>query len=190
MPRRKKNDLNLPPGVSHEWRNSGSLRLKWRNRIQLDDGSISTEQKSTTVASIAEARALGAVIGKGLRDKGYFYVGDAPYRSTDEDIEDVFLAYLRWKRDFEKRAPNTISNIAHAFGRFTRGHRALLGLTDNAMITARSMTLDVYRKWVMWANTKGNHGKPYGEGTVYQTAFVILDAWTWAADQRDGNSVK
>tara|TARA_B100001989_G_scaffold237681_1_gene200522 strand:+ start:223 stop:450 length:228 start_codon:yes stop_codon:yes gene_type:complete len=67
MPRKKKNDLNLPPGVSHEWRKSGSLRLKWRNRIQLDDGSIGEEQKSTTVSGPAEARELGQVIGKALR---------------------------------------------------------------------------------------------------------------------------
>lgn len=190
MPRKKKNDLNLPPGVSHEWRESGSLRLKWRNRIQLDDGSIGEEQKSTTVSGPAEARELGQAIGKALREHGYFYVEDGRYRASDVDLEDVFLGYLEWKRDFEKRSPNTISNIAHAFGRFVRGHRELLDLEADDMIPARSLTLDAYRQWVMWANTEGNGGAPYGEGTVYQTAFVILDAWTWAADQTTSGSTK
>jgi integrase len=178
-------DINLPRGISGALDSrSGRIRLKWRNRIQQPDGSIVSRQRSVTVANRSEVSARALQIDAALREHGYYDPGDTPFRTADEDLEEVFVAYLRHKRVFDGREDNTLQNIAGHFGRFMRGIRRLLALAEHDMIPARVLHLDLYQEWVCWAATEGQkNGQGYGRGTVYQTAFTILDAWAWGADQ-------
>ncbi|MDG1479549.1 MAG: site-specific integrase, partial [Myxococcota bacterium] len=178
-------DITLPPGISGSIDpRSKRIRLKWRNRIQQPDGSIVSRQRSVTVANRSEVSARALQIDAALREHGHYDPGATPFRLADEDLEEVFVAYLRHKRVFDRQAENTLQNIAAAVGRFTRGVRNLLGLTEHDMIPAGVLHLDLYRECVCWAATEGQlDGQAYSAGTVYQTAFIILQAWTWAADE-------
>jgi len=136
----------LPRGISGALDSrSGRIRLKWRKRIQQPDGSSVSRQRSVTVVNRSEVSARALQIDAALREYGYYDPGVSPFRLADEDLEEVFVAYLRHKRVFDWRTKNTLQNIAGAFGRFVRGLRHLLSLAEHDMIPARVLHLDLHR---------------------------------------------
>ncbi|MEN0066043.1 MAG: site-specific integrase [Myxococcota bacterium] len=177
--------MRLTDGVSgHLDPTSGRVKVMWRNREQQADGSIKQRQRKLTSDSLPEARELAVQIAASLKRTGWFELGQSAFRPAVEDLERVFKAYLDHKVKFERVRPNTRSNLARSFQRFGRGMRSLLALSNAEVIPAEAMTLENYRRWVMWAGSVGTRaGGAYGPGTIYQSAHTVLDAWGWAADQ-------
>ena len=109
-------DITLPPGISGSIDPRGKrIRLKWRNRIQQPDGSIVARQRSMTVANRSEVSARALQIDAALREHGHYDPGATPFRLADEDLEEVFVAYLQHKRVFDRGSSTRVNPLGSWF---------------------------------------------------------------------------
>lgn len=178
--------MKLADGVSgHLDSKTGKVRVMWRNREQLPDGSVKTRQKKLTVDSEKEARRVAIEISDALTQQGYWDPKGKPARPLDEDLDEMFAAHGAHKLKVEGRTPRTVEGLVFSFKRFVGGIRTIEGMPETASVPCRMLNLPTYHKVVAWLATEANGGEGYSTGTTYLTCTAVLDAWSWAADQQE-----
>jgi integrase len=163
------------PGVSVQKLGPGRWRVRWREPVQMPDGTITRKERSKVVTSQATAVDLRAKVLRAM-ERGEIFEPEIREMPVVATVDQVLTGYLR-AQAAKRVAPATIRAFGGRIKCALKTLRQMHGLPANAAVPGHYLTRD----GVIALNLKLQE-EGYAEGTIHGVMRTLNNAWTWASD--------
>jgi integrase len=164
------------PGVSVERQDNGKWRVRWRETVELPDGTQRRPQRSKTVEDESTARQLAGKILRALE------LGELPEVEAIRQVPEVATVDVildRWLDGLMAKGASrgTIATYGSFAKRILRNFREIEGLPDQAQVPGTLLCRDGVIRLTLHLREE-----ELADSTVHWVIRALVDAWTWAGD--------
>ncbi len=163
------------PGVSVQDLGPKRYRVRWREWVELEDGSRKQRARSRVVHSREASVELQAKVLRALETVGYY---EDPVQRV-ERVGNLEAAAAAWLRHKAARGcqESTIVRYAGSLKKIFRTLREQLGLRADEVVPTTALSRERFTDLQLaWMGE-------FSEATVYNDSSALLQVWRWAADE-------